>query len=64
MPDAEVEAIQTQAVPGGSEQILVVEDNEDLLEVTSDNADHIWLSGALRPEWCGGHPDTREWPGN
>jgi PAS domain S-box-containing protein len=34
-PDAEVEAIQTQAIPGGSERILVVEDNEDLLEVTS-----------------------------
>jgi signal transduction histidine kinase/HAMP domain-containing protein len=34
-PDAEVEAIQTQAVPGGSERILVVDDNEDLLEVTS-----------------------------
>jgi signal transduction histidine kinase len=34
-PDAEVEAVQTQAVPGGSERILVVEDNEDLLKVTS-----------------------------
>jgi signal transduction histidine kinase/HAMP domain-containing protein len=34
-PDAEVEAIQTGAVPGGSERILVVEDNEDLLEITS-----------------------------
>ena len=34
-PDAEVEAIQTQAVPGGPERILVVEDNEDLLEATS-----------------------------
>jgi signal transduction histidine kinase/HAMP domain-containing protein len=34
-PDAEVEAVQTQAVPGGSERILVVEDNEDILEVTS-----------------------------
>lgn len=34
-PDAEVEAIQTQAIPGGSERILVVDDNEDLLEVTS-----------------------------
>jgi signal transduction histidine kinase/HAMP domain-containing protein len=34
-PDAEVEAIQTQAIPGGSERILVVEDNEDILEVTS-----------------------------
>jgi CheY-like chemotaxis protein len=34
-PDAEVEAIQTQAIPGGSERILVVDDNEDLLEITS-----------------------------
>src|SRR5258706_8977052 len=35
-PDAEVEAIQTQqAIPGGSERILVVDDNEDLLKVTS-----------------------------
>jgi signal transduction histidine kinase/HAMP domain-containing protein len=34
-PDAEVEAIQTQAIPPGSERILVVEDNEDLLEVTT-----------------------------
>jgi signal transduction histidine kinase len=33
--EAEVEAIQTQAIPAGSERILVVEDNEDLLEVTS-----------------------------
>jgi PAS domain S-box-containing protein len=33
--DAEVQPIQPQAVPGGSERILVVEDNEDLLEVTS-----------------------------
>ncbi|MET4033381.1 signal transduction histidine kinase [Bradyrhizobium sp. JR7.2] len=35
MPDAEVETVQTQAIPGGSERILVVEDNEDILEVTS-----------------------------
>jgi signal transduction histidine kinase/CheY-like chemotaxis protein len=34
-PDAEVETVQTQAIPGGSERILVVEDNEDILEVTS-----------------------------
>jgi signal transduction histidine kinase/HAMP domain-containing protein len=34
-PDAEIEAVQTQAVPGGSERILVVEDNEDLLKITS-----------------------------
>jgi signal transduction histidine kinase len=34
-PDAEVEAIQTQAIPEGSERILVVDDNEDLLKVTS-----------------------------
>src|ERR1700682_3586489 len=34
-PDPGVEAIQTQAIPGGSEQILVVDDNEDLLKVTS-----------------------------
>src|ERR1700704_5197515 len=36
-PDAEVEAIQTQVIPGGSERILVVDDNEALLEVTSAN---------------------------
>jgi signal transduction histidine kinase len=34
-PDVEVEGIQTQAIPPGSERILVVEDNEDLLEATS-----------------------------
>jgi CheY-like chemotaxis protein len=33
--EVEVETIQTQAVPGGSERILVVDDNEDLLKVTS-----------------------------
>jgi PAS domain S-box-containing protein len=35
-PDIEVEAVQAEAVPGGSERILVVEDNEDLLEATSE----------------------------
>jgi PAS domain S-box-containing protein len=35
-PAAEVEAVQAEAIPGGSEQILVVEDNEDLLEATSE----------------------------
>ncbi len=34
-PDAKVETNQAEAIPGGSEQILVVEDNEDLLEATS-----------------------------
>src|SRR5258708_10063680 len=34
-PDAGVEAIQPQAIPKGSDRILVVEDNEDVLEVTS-----------------------------
>jgi signal transduction histidine kinase/CheY-like chemotaxis protein len=34
-PDAEVETVHTRAIPGGSERILVVDDNEDLLEVTS-----------------------------
>jgi signal transduction histidine kinase len=34
--DAKVEAIPAEAVPGGSERILVVEDNEDLLEATSE----------------------------
>jgi signal transduction histidine kinase/HAMP domain-containing protein len=33
--EAEMEAIQTQTKPAGSERILVVEDNEDLLDVTS-----------------------------
>jgi CheY-like chemotaxis protein len=33
-PSAEVEAIQAQPIPTGSERILVVEDNEDVLEVT------------------------------
>jgi signal transduction histidine kinase/HAMP domain-containing protein len=33
--DAEVESIQSQAIPAGSERILLVEDNEDILEVTS-----------------------------
>ena len=35
-PDAEVETIQKPAIPGGSERILVVDDNEDLLEATSE----------------------------
>ncbi|SHI03849.1 ATP-binding protein [Bradyrhizobium erythrophlei] len=34
-PDGGVEAIQPQAIPGGSERILVVDDNEDLLKVSS-----------------------------
>jgi len=34
-PDAEAETVQTQTMPGGSERVLVVEDNEDVLEVTS-----------------------------
>jgi CheY-like chemotaxis protein len=34
-PKTEPERIQSQSVPTGTEQILVVEDNEDLLEVTS-----------------------------
>jgi response regulator RpfG family c-di-GMP phosphodiesterase len=34
-PDAGVEAIQPQVTPHGSERILVVEDNADILEVTS-----------------------------
>jgi signal transduction histidine kinase len=34
-PEAELEAIQPQAIPGGSERILVVDDNEDLVEATS-----------------------------
>jgi CheY-like chemotaxis protein len=33
--ETEPEHIQVQTVPAGSERILVVEDNEDLLEVTS-----------------------------
>jgi CheY-like chemotaxis protein len=36
MPDPEVEAMQTQAAPTGSERILVVEDDEHLLEATSE----------------------------
>jgi signal transduction histidine kinase len=35
-PEAELEAIQPQAIPGGSERILVVDDNEELLKVTSE----------------------------
>jgi CheY-like chemotaxis protein len=34
-PHAEAETDHTGAMPGGSERILLVEDNEDLLEVTS-----------------------------
>jgi signal transduction histidine kinase/CheY-like chemotaxis protein len=34
-PDAPVQERSTRAIPGGSERILVVDDNEDLLEVTS-----------------------------
>ena len=34
-PDAEQDTIETQAVPTGSERVLVVDDNEDLLNVTS-----------------------------
>jgi signal transduction histidine kinase/CheY-like chemotaxis protein len=34
-PDAPVQERSPRAIPGGSERILVVDDNEDLLEVTS-----------------------------
>ena len=34
-PDTEQDTIETQAVPTGSERVLVVDDNEDLLNVTS-----------------------------
>jgi signal transduction histidine kinase len=34
-PDAEMEDVQPQAIPAGSERILVVEDNFDLLDLTS-----------------------------
>jgi PAS domain S-box-containing protein len=34
-PGAEMESAQPQAMPAGSEQILVVEDNDDLLDLTS-----------------------------
>jgi hypothetical protein len=36
MPETEMQAIQAQAVPTGSERILMVEDDEHLLEVTSE----------------------------
>lgn len=35
MPDAEASHIQPTAIPAGSERILLVDDNEDLLDVTS-----------------------------
>src|SRR5882672_7728685 len=35
MPDAEAEVVQMPALPAGSERILVVEDDDDVLEVTS-----------------------------
>jgi signal transduction histidine kinase/CheY-like chemotaxis protein len=34
-PDAEIEVVQSTTLPTGTERILVVEDNEDLLEATS-----------------------------
>jgi CheY-like chemotaxis protein len=34
-PDAEPDIIETQALPTGSERVLVVDDNEDLLNVTT-----------------------------
>src|SRR5262249_15343094 len=34
-PDVEMEDPQSQAFPAGSERILVVEDNDDLLDLTS-----------------------------
>jgi CheY-like chemotaxis protein len=34
-PDVEMEDVQSQAFPAGSERILVVEDNDDLLGLTS-----------------------------
>jgi signal transduction histidine kinase/HAMP domain-containing protein len=34
-PEVEVEVIPPQPIPAGTERILVVEDNEDILEVTS-----------------------------
>jgi len=35
MPDAEINHVQPTAIPAGSERILLVDDNEDLLDVTS-----------------------------
>jgi CheY-like chemotaxis protein len=34
-PSVEVDAVRTDSISGGSERILIVDDNEDLLEVTS-----------------------------
>jgi CheY-like chemotaxis protein len=34
-PDAEMEDVRSQTIPAGSERILVVEDNFDLLDLTS-----------------------------
>jgi signal transduction histidine kinase len=34
-PDADEESVQAQTIPTGSDRILMVDDNEDLLEVTS-----------------------------
>jgi signal transduction histidine kinase len=34
-PDADEESVQPQTIPAGSERILVVDDNDDLLKVTS-----------------------------
>jgi CheY-like chemotaxis protein len=34
-PDAEMENVQSQSIPMGSERILVVEDNDDLLDLIS-----------------------------
>jgi CheY-like chemotaxis protein len=36
-PDIETEDVQSQELPAGSERILVVEDNDDLLDLTSAN---------------------------
>ncbi len=62
-PDAEVEAVQSQAVPAGSERILVVEDNEDLLEVTSAMLTTFGYQVLCARNGAEAIQMLREWPG-
>ena len=62
-PASEVEAIQTQAIPTGSERILVVEDNEDILELTLAMITEFGYRVSDCCEWCRCHPSAEERPG-
>ena len=56
----EVETEQTRAMPGGSERILLVEDNEDLLEVVSAMLTSFGYRIRLCSQRYRSHPNSRQ----